>query len=93
MLLIFALADLVPATGLWRIAACGIAVLVLAGMLAAWIGLAGVPGKAATGSRLDRSTAAPFELVPAYRAASRMGWLSVRGRKTKRGPWRKEIKP
>jgi hypothetical protein len=60
-LLIFALADLVPTTGLWRMAVSGFAALMFAGMVAAWIGLARVPGRAAMGSRPDRSTATSFK--------------------------------
>jgi hypothetical protein len=51
ILLILALADRVPAVGVWWIVASGLTALVLAGMLAAWIGLAGVRGRAAMGSR------------------------------------------
>jgi hypothetical protein len=92
-LLIFALADRLPAAGLWRIVVGSATALVLAGMLAAWIGLARVSGRAAMGSRPDRPTATPFKLVPACRVASRIGRLSLRGRETKRGLWRKEVKP
>ena len=50
-LLIFALADRVPAAGVWWIVAGGFTALALAGMLAAWIGLVGVRRRAAMGSR------------------------------------------
>ena len=59
--LIFALSRLTPTTGLWRMALSGFAALMLAGMLAAWIGLTRVPGRAAMGSRPDRPTATPFK--------------------------------
>ncbi len=59
-LLIFAVSGLVPATGLWRIVVGGITAVVLAGLIAAWIGLARHPGRAAMEPRPDRSTATPY---------------------------------
>jgi hypothetical protein len=72
-LLIFVLSGLVPATGVWRIVVGGLTALVLGGMLAAWIGLDRVPGRAATGSPLDRSTATPVCSPRAPIARGRMG--------------------
>ncbi len=71
--LIVAFSRLVPANGIWRIAIGGFAALMLAGLLVAWIGLARVPGRAATGSPLDRSTATPFNSPRDSIARGRMG--------------------
>ncbi len=73
VLLIFALADLLPTRGSWRMAVSGFAALMLAGMLAAWIGLARVPGRAAMGSPPDRSTATPFKSARPSIIRGRMG--------------------
>jgi len=63
VLFIFALADLLPATGLWRMAASGFAALMLAGLVAGWIGLVRVPGRAAIRSHPARPISTPFKLA------------------------------
>jgi hypothetical protein len=71
VLLIFALADLVPATGVWRIVVGGATALVLAGIVTAWIGLDRVPGRGTPKLRSDRSSPPPFGL--AHHSTTRWG--------------------
>lgn len=71
MLLIFALADLLTATGVWRIVVGGVAALVLAGVIAAWIGLDRVLGRGTSELRSDRPTPPPFGL--AHHSTTRWG--------------------
>jgi hypothetical protein len=70
-LLVFDLSDLVPAMGVWRIVVGGVAALVLAGVIAAWIGLDRVLGRGTSELRSDRSTPPPFGL--AHHSTTRWG--------------------
>jgi hypothetical protein len=58
ILLIFALADLLPATGMWRIVAGSVISLLLLGFMAIWIGGNRIPQLTASGRQADR-TATP----------------------------------
>jgi len=60
-LLIFALADLVPATGVWRIVIIGATALVLTGLIAVSIGLDRIFTRAPWGLWSDRSAPSPLE--------------------------------
>jgi hypothetical protein len=60
ILLIFALADLLPATGMWRIVAGSVISLLLLGLMAIWIGGSRIPQLTASGRRADRAASPSF---------------------------------